>query len=102
MCDESLALALAAVLLLFVVFYVLSIKPDPACFSAASVTDKYPWIDDPSYPKNNQTANWSGLDENDRTAVMNVSKNKMMLNQAPPLSMTASRELVSQEFGKAY
>jgi hypothetical protein len=95
MCDESLALALAAVLLIFIVFYTLySIPKNQACFNS-SPTDKYPQID-------NFKGNWSGLDDNDKTAVMNISKTKLMLMQPPPLSMTSSRKLVDQDYGKTY
>ena len=114
--DESLMLALAAVLLIFIVFYV--IQPNnPACFSAPSLTDKYAYIDQPEYfatptnynllaaklsLQNNRSNNWSGLDESDKSIAMSVIKNKLMLNQGPPISATPTRRLINQEYGKAF
>lgn len=101
--DESLALAFAAILLIFVVFYVLYINVDNrACFNAPSPTDKYPQIDyTAGFSKAPQTK-WSGLDKTDRTSVMNITKSKLMLNQPPPISATVSRKLVNHEYGKSY
>jgi hypothetical protein len=111
MYDESLSLALAAILLIFVVFYVLysninrvssSINSNnPACFNAPSSTDKYPEVDHPAGLKIARTK-WSGLDSTDKTAVMNITKTKLMLGQAPPISLTSTRKLVDHEYGKSY
>ena len=115
--DECLMLALAAVLLIFIVFYL--IQPvNPACFSAASLTDKYAYIDQSEYfatptnynllasqlsLRNNKSNNWSGLNESDKTKVMSVVnvKNRLMLNQGPPVSATPTRRLINQEYGRA-
>jgi hypothetical protein len=114
--DESLMLALAAVLLIFIVFYVIQ-SNNPACFSAPSLTDKYAYIDQPEYfamptnynllaaqlsSRNNKSNNWSGISETDKTTTMSVLKNKLMLNQAPPVSATPTRRLINQEYGKAF
>jgi hypothetical protein len=98
MCDDSLSLALVAILLMFIVFYVLYVRlPEASAnFSSNSPTDKYSFIDNP------KSSLWSGLDDNDRTVEMNIVKNKLMLNQPPPISQTANRRLTNQEYGKTY
>lgn len=94
-CDESLAFAFAAFLLIFVVFYVLSIEtPDKACFSAPSPADRYSYID--------KSSNWSGLDDSDKTVEMDITKGRMLVGQESPISMTTTRKLVDQEYGKTY
>jgi len=98
-CDESLAFALAAVLLVFVMFYVLS---SPSCrtgFSAPSPADRYSFIDDPVA---NFSPNWSGNDDSDRTIVMDLTKARVFMSNEPPVSMTATRKLVDQEYSKNY
>lgn len=99
-CDESLAFALAAVLLVFVVFYVLSSSPScGAGFSAPSPADRYSFIDDPAA---NFSPNWSGNDDSDRTVVMDLTKTRAFMTNEPPVSMTATRKLVDQEYSKNY
>ncbi len=102
-CDESLAFALAAVLLVFVVFYVLSASSSSlscnAGFSSQSPTDRYSFIDDPSA---NFSPNWSGNDTSDRTVVMDLTKARVYMANESPVSMTATRKLVNQEYGKNY
>lgn len=98
-CDESLAFVLAAVLLIFVVFYTLSISASEACFSSSSPTDKYSFIDDDHA---NFSPNWSGLDGSDKTVVMDVTRGRALMDRESPVSATATRNLVDQEYGKPY
>ncbi len=99
--EELLSLSLIIVLVLYIIFYVLSDRSQ-ACFSGPSPTDKYSCIDKESFASYNKSSNWSGLDDSDKTTVMNITKNKLMMNQPPPLSITTSSQLIDQEFGKSY
>lgn len=99
--DDSLSLALAAVLLLFIVFYVLYLKEPCATsqlgFGNNSVTDKYSFIDSSS-----PSFMWSGLDDSDRTVEMDMLKGRVINDQPPPVSQTVTMRIIDQEYGKHY
>lgn len=99
--DESTGLALLAIFIIFVVFYTLSYYTQPNNKEQFALTNYNLKAAELSL-KNNWSKNWSGLDEKDKTVVMQLKKNKLMLNQPPPLSATVSRSLVNQEYGKTF